>query len=162
MGWNELPNKALVLNFIGIVLQYSLLILIYYFLFRVIKTVSVDLIKPKQVVAAAEESGSNRSVSDYKGKLIVVDSGQLILKQTIFMLSETISIGRNEHNEIMIDDAFVSYEHATINRNKQGYWLNDLNSTNKTYLNRQPITESVLLKNGDIIKIGAVTFRFEG
>lgn len=159
MGWIELPSKALVLNFIGIVLQYSVLILIYYFLFRVIKMVSADLIHSRQGVAI--ENSSNKSV-DYKGKLIVVDSGHLTLAQTVFALGETISIGRNEHNGIIIDDAFVSYEHAGISRNKQGYWLNDLNSTNKTYLNRQPVAEGVLLKSGDIIKIGAVTFRFEG
>ncbi|MBC8015871.1 MAG: FHA domain-containing protein [Sporomusaceae bacterium] len=156
-----MPNKALVLNFIGIILQYSLLILIYYFLFRVIKMVATDLIKPKQGAAIGSKS-NNESAIDYKGKLTIVDSGHLTLAQTIFILGETSSIGRNEHNEIIIDDAFVSYEHANINRNKQGYWLTDLNSTNKTYLNRQPITERVLLKNGDTIKIGAVTFRFEG
>ena len=162
MGWIELPNKELVLNFIGIVLQYSLLILIYYFLFKVIKMVTTDLLRPRQDATSRKSSSSNRSAIDYEGKLIVVDSGHLTLAQTIFILGETISIGRNEHNGIIIDDAFVSYEHAGISRNKQGYWLNDLNSTNKTYLNRQPIAEGVLLKNGDIIKIGAVTFRFEG
>lgn len=122
--------------------------------------VSTDLIKPRH--STAENSSNHSSASYYKGKLSVVDSGHLTLAQTVFILGETISIGRNEHNEIIIDDAFVSYEHANINRNKQGYWLTDLNSTNKTYLNCQPITERVLLKNGDIIKIGAVTFRFEG
>lgn len=155
-----MPNKALVFNFIGIMLQYSLLILIYYFLLRVIKMFSTDLIKPRQSVAI--ENNHNNSTIFNRGKLIVVDSGHLTLAQTIFILGETVSIGRNEHNGIVIDDVFVSYEHANINRDKQGYWLADLNSTNKTYLNRQSIAEGVLLKNNDIIKIGAVTFRFEG
>jgi len=155
-----LPNKALVFNFIGIMLQYSLLILIYYFLLRVIKMVSLDLKKPKP--SALLEQTNSDSVSHYQGKLLVVDNGHIKLAQTSFILSEAVSIGRNEHNEIMIDDAFVSYEHATINRNKQGYWLTDLNSTNKTYLNNQPLIKGTLLKNGDLIKIGAVTFSFEG
>ena len=79
-----------------------------------------------------------------------------------FILGNTISIGRSEQNEVMIDDAFVSHEHAIINKTKQGYWLTDLKSTNKTYLNNQPVITEILLKNGDLIKIGAVTFRFEG
>jgi hypothetical protein len=155
-----LPTKALIFNFIGIVLQYSLLILIYYFLFKVIKMISKDLKVPKQSVALGQDHIS--SVNYHQGKLLVVDSGHIKLAQTSFILGETISIGRNEHNEIIVDDAFVSYEHASISRNKQGYWLTDLNSTNKTYLNSQPVEKGILLKNGDLIKIGAVTFSFEG
>lgn len=155
-----MPNKALVFNVIGIVLQYSLLILIYYFLFTVITMIYKDLKMPRQ--HALLEQQHNSPVSYHQGELLVVDSGHIKLTQTSFVLGEAISIGRHEHNEIMIDDAFVSYEHATINRNKQGYWLTDLNSTNKTYINNQPVVKDVLLKNGDLIRIGAVTFSFEG
>ena len=155
-----MPNKAVVFNVIGIVLQYSFLSLIYYFLFRVITMIFKDLKMSRQ--PALLEQKNNSSASYYQGKLLVVDSGHIKLAQMSFVLGETISIGRNEHNEIIIDDAFVSYEHASINRNKQGYWLTDLNSTNKTYLNNQPLIEGALLKNGDLIKIGAVTFSFEG
>jgi len=115
---------------------------------------------PNQRAFLGQQNDS--SASYHQGKLLVKDNGRIKLAQTSFVLGETISIGRNEHNEIIIDDDFVSYEHATINRNKQGYWLTDLNSTNKTYLNNEPLLESILLKNGDIIKIGAVTFSFEG
>ena len=143
---------------IGMILQYSLLIFIYYFLFRVIKMIYQDL----QTPGHNREPKKNIAEKYSQGKLAVVDSGNIKLAQTSFILSETISIGRNEHNEIIIDDAFVSYEHANINRTKEGYWLIDLNSTNKTYLNNQSVVEPVLLKNGDKIKIGAVTFSFEG
>ena len=155
-----MPTVASVFNVFGIILQYSLLILIYYFLFRVIKMVFIDLNMPSQ--RALLEQNNNNSAHYYQSKLVVVDSGPIKLAQTSFILGEIISIGRNEHNDIIIDDAFVSYEHASINKNKQGYWLTVLNSTNKTYLNNQPLVESILLKNGDLIKIGAVTFSFEG
>lgn len=113
-----------------------------------------------QVVLVGQNN--NNIAVDYQGKLVVVDNGHIKLSQTVFFLGETVSIGRNEDNEIIVDDVFVSYEHANINKNKQGYWLTDLNSTNKTYLNSRPIVERVLLQNGDLIKIGAVTFSFEG
>ena len=154
-----MPNKALVFNVIGIVLQYSLLILLYYFLFRVIKLISEDLRKPRNL-AAQQKSGY--LVNEEQGKLFVVDHGSLKLAKMQFILGNTISIGRSEQNEVVIDDAFVSHEHAIINKTKQGYWLTDLKSTNKTYLNNQPVITEVLLKNGDLIKIGAVIFRFEG
>lgn len=142
------------------VLQYSLLILIYYFLFKVIKMIYKDLKLPGQTVDQGQNKQNSSQYS--RGKLLVVESGHIKLATSTFILGETVSIGRNEHNEIIIDDAFVSYEHANINRNKQGYWLVDLNSTNKTYLNHQLVVEPILLKNGDLIKIGAVTFSFEG
>lgn len=119
-----------------------------------------DLKNPGQ---HADLMGRKKEPKGYsQGKLVVVDSGNIKLAKAVFILHESVSIGRNEHNEIMIDDSFVSYEHANINRNKQGYWLVDLNSTNKTYLNHEPVVERVLLKSGDLIKIGAVTFSFEG
>ena len=122
--------------------------------------VSKDLKMPSQHALLGQKD--NSASHYYQGKLVVVDSGPIKLTQTSYVLGEIISIGRNEHNDIIVDDAFVSYEHASINRNKQGFWLTDLNSTNKTYLNNQPLIEGILLKNGDLIKIGAVTFSFEG
>jgi len=155
-----LPNKTLLFNIIGMILQYSVLIFIYYFLFRVVKMIYLDLNTLKQSNTSGQSNNSEQGHA--QGKLLVVDNGHIKLAQTSFILSEIVSIGRSEHNEIIIDDTFVSYEHANINRNKQGYWLVDLNSTNKTYLNSQPVVERVLLKNGDLIKVGAVTFSFEG
>lgn len=153
-----MPNKIILFNVIGMILQYSLVILIYYFLLKVIKMIYLDL----QASPPSYEKRQRKGDPHLQGKLVVIDHGHIKLAQTSFLLNETISIGRNEHNEIIIDDAFVSYEHANINRNKQGYWLIDLNSTNKTYLNNQPVVDKVLLKHGDVIKIGAVTFSFEG
>ncbi|WP_378952145.1 FHA domain-containing protein [Pelosinus sp. sgz500959] len=155
-----MPNKALVFNLIGIVLQYSLLILIYYFLFRVINLIVKDVRTPENRTSVKPKSSTR--THDDRGKLVVIDRGQVQLERDQFIMGGTLSIGRSEHNEIFVDDAFVSYEHAIINKNKQGYWLTDLNSTNKTYLNNQPVNIETLLKNGDLIKIGAVTFRFEG
>lgn len=156
-----MPNKGLVLNVIGIILQYSLLGLIYYFLSRVIKIVYTDLNRFGQSNSSTKAT-NNKSELYNQAKLLVVDSGNIKLAQTSFFLDDTIYLGRNVQNGIIIDDSFVSHEHASINKDQQGYWLTDLHSTNKTYLNGQPITEVTLLKNGDLIKIGAVTFSFKG
>lgn len=155
-----MPTKALVFNIVGIVLQYSLLILLYYFLVRVITLIWEDLRAPERNGLVRQKNDNKES--NRQGKLVVVDPGQITVNSEQFLIKNSISIGRSVHNEVSIDDAFVSHEHAIINKNKQGYWLTDLNSTNKTYLNNQPVTTETLLKNGDLIKIGAVTFRFEG
>ena len=150
-----MPNKILLFSILGMVLQYSLLVLIYYFLFKVIKIAYIDL-------TLENTSTHTSSTVSIQAKLVVIDSGHVKLAQSSFLLDETLYIGRSESNGIIIDDSFVSHEHASINKYQQSYWLTDLNSTNKTYLNGQPITETMLLKNNDLVKIGPVTFSFKG
>lgn len=155
-----MPNKVVILNVIGIVLQYSLLGLLYYFLVKVIKIVYTDL---NISVYGSRLSKKDDNVDILtRATLLVVDSGHIALAQKSFFLDETIYIGRDERNGIIIDDSFVSHEHASINKDQQGFWLTDLHSTNKTYLNGQPIVKAALLKNGDLIKVGSVTFSFKG
>jgi len=143
------------------VLQYSFVILIYYFLFKVIKVAYSDLKTDKYTIHFVNESESENAEQHVQAKLIVVDSGNVKLDDTLFFLGETASIGRSIDSDIVIDDVFVSHDHACITKYKHDYWLTDLKSTNKTYVNGQRITDEVSLKNGDSITIGAVTFRFE-
>lgn len=154
-----MPNKILLFSILGMVLQYSLLVLIYYFLFKVIKIAYIDLTLENTSTIKRNHTSSTVSI---QAKLVVIDSGHVKLAQSSFLLDETLYIGRSESNGIIIDDSFVSHEHASINKYQQSYWLTDLNSTNKTYLNGQPITETMLLKNSDLVKIGPVTFSFKG
>jgi hypothetical protein len=147
---------------VGIALQYSLLGLLYYFLIKVIKIVYTDLNISVDGPGSSIKIDHNSVELYARATLMVVDSGHIKLAQKSFFVDETIYVGRDERNGIVIDDSFVSHEHASINKDKQGYWLTDLHSTNKTYLNGQPIAKATLLKNGDLIKIGAVTFSFKG
>lgn len=155
-----MPNKILVLNIISIVLQYSLLALIYYFIFKVVKLVYHELKSPEEVSHTRMHMRNDQAVP-VSGHLRVVDSGGLQLEASEFELGEVTSIGRNQANDIIINDNFVSHEHACITVYKNQYWLSDLNSTNHTYLNGQLIDGEVALTPGDVIKIGAVTFKYE-
>ena len=84
-----------------------------------------------------------------------------MLSQTTFTIVDSLTIGRSQHNNVVIDNSFVSHEQACISRLKHNYLLADLNSTNGTLVNGQQIKEEIALADGDIIKIGAVTFKFE-
>jgi FOG: FHA domain len=150
----------MVLNIISIVLQYSLIALIYYFLFSVIKVIYLDLKQPKQVSENIKTS-SNVILQPRSSRLLVIDSQNINLPFHSFDLVEATSIGRSSKNDIVIDDKFVSYEHACINYYKNEYWLSDLNSTNHTYVNGKNLDGDVPLKDGDVVKIGAVTFKYE-
>jgi pSer/pThr/pTyr-binding forkhead associated (FHA) protein len=79
---------------------------------------------------------------------------------------QRIQIGRGEENDICIHDELVSKEHAVIEvvlRSKKtavvDYMLQDLDSTNHTFVNDNQI-KLHKLSNGDVIRIGVNNFRF--
>ena len=150
-----------VFNVVVIALQYSLVLLLYLFLYRVIKVVYQDL---------SQFSGqlrplSARQLQAHKGnqpaQLVMISDEKSLLSQTVFPLSESLVIGRSQHNDLIINDTFISHEHACISKSKQDYFIADLNSTNGTLLNGQRIDVETALSDGDVIQIGAVTLKFE-
>lgn len=78
-----------------------------------------------------------------------------------------VRIGRSEiYNDICIADAYVSKEHALIEaRPSEGslasceFFLHDLSSTNKTYVNKKKVS-NLCLKNNDMVYLGRNMFRF--
>jgi hypothetical protein len=155
-----LPGKVLVLNTVGLVLQYVLLLLVYYFLYRVSRMIYQDL-KGMATVSSAAREIDETTAKQQPAELKVIESDTTALQGKVFHLGEATTIGRGEHNDIRIDDGFVSHEHSCITRYKDKYWLADLQSTNHTYLNGQHVTDEVMLESEDVIKIGTVTFKFE-
>lgn len=152
-----MPGK--IFSIIGIVLQYTLVILLYYFLYKVVRMIYLDLKTP--ALLAREIAG--QPFAEYKAdraRLTVIESTETALTSQNYPVEETLTIGRNDHNDVIIHDSFTSHEHACVTKIKKNYWLYDLNSTNGTFLNGNRVAKEEPLKDGDIIKIGTVTFKF--
>jgi hypothetical protein len=64
---------------------------------------------------------------------------------------DSYTIGREAGNEIVIEDPQVSRRHATLTRQGATYLLEDIGSTNGTYVNGKRVTAPVVLANGDMI-----------
>ncbi|MFV9505306.1 MAG: FhaA domain-containing protein [Oscillochloridaceae bacterium umkhey_bin13] len=79
--------------------------------------------------------------------------------QAITLASTAVSIGRGLGNDIILEDARVSRHHAQLRYRQRRFWLADLGSTNGTFLNGQPITESAL-RDGDLISLGGLELTF--
>ena len=64
---------------------------------------------------------------------------------------------RLEGNALLLDDDYVSSEHALLAWREGRWWLSDVASTNGTFLNGQPVTRAVL-REGDVLGIGRLSF----
>ncbi|HZS78983.1 MAG TPA: protein kinase [Ktedonobacteraceae bacterium] len=73
-----------------------------------------------------------------------------------------LKIGRAQDNDLILKDAKVSSHHAQILLTGQGYSIKDLGSTNRTYVNDEPLEPNVLkvLKSGDALRLGDTTLTF--
>jgi len=82
------------------------------------------------------------------------------LLKTIETDKEVITIGRNADNDIQIDNLSVSKKHAKITRDKGGYSIEDLNSTNGTYLNEKMISKGQM-SHQDVVTVGKHTLEIQ-
>ncbi|HLU09889.1 MAG TPA: FHA domain-containing protein [Oceanobacillus sp.] len=109
---------------------------------------------------AATQAEASRRVYGRLTSLIEVDGTYAVTGQSYPLLPIT-SMGRAPTNTIPIDDSFASSEHAVIAMRNGQWWLEDRKSRNGTTLNGMPVTQSVIVTDGDIIGIGKMRFRLD-
>ena len=90
-------------------------------------------------------------------KLILSMDG-LVLKE-ILLNKERMTIGRKASNDIQIDNLAISGEHAAVVTILNDSFLEDLNSTNGTLVNGQPVKKH-FLKNGDVVELGKYKLKY--
>ena len=74
--------------------------------------------------------------------------------QVFQLVSGSQTIGRVSGNQIVINDPTISRQHAQLTVQAEGVWIQDLGSSNGTFVNGQRITSSTWLKPGDSLQIG--------
>ena len=78
-----------------------------------------------------------------------------------FGLDVITPLGRDVNNAIVIEDPFASAEHAVLTYRGLSWYVEDLDSTNGSFVNGQPIDGVAALGYGDELQIGRVRFRLE-
>jgi pSer/pThr/pTyr-binding forkhead associated (FHA) protein len=148
-------------------LKYIFLALLYLFFLRVLRAVWMELREPKPAGAtpsapAAAPAPSRRSRS--RSRKPSPDAERLVILEPPdrqgqeFALGEELTVGRAGGCGVMIpDDTFVSQLHARVFRRDGDLYVEDLGSTNGTYLNNKKITAAVAMRKGDKLKIGKTT-----
>ena len=132
------------------IVRLLFLALLYLFLARVIRSLVRDL------RAAAREP------STALGRLIVVESpsGEPAAGRS-FDLDAITTLGRDVNNAIVVEDPFASAEHAVLTYRGRSWYVEDLGSTNGTYVNSGIVADLSPLGYGDEIAIGQVRLRLE-
>ncbi len=73
-----------------------------------------------------------------------------------YYIQAVVNVGRGATNDLIINNDTVSSHHARLAYNLSQWWLQDLNSTNGTYINGQRLITSTVLTTGDMIGFGEV------
>jgi len=89
---------------------------------------------------------------------LILSMDGLVLKE-MALEKERTTIGRKPHNDIQIDNLAISGEHAAIVTILNDAFLEDMNSTNGTYVNGQPVKKHVL-QDKDVIELGKYRLKF--
>ncbi len=137
------------------ILKFCVLGLLYLFLARVVRAVYQEMSPDRAVPAGSDGSRFGRTrrtdqaAKPYKLKMIDPATAQ------IFPLGEEVTIGRAPGCSVpLADDTYVSQLHARIYIRDGKPFVEDLGSTNGTFLNRDRLSKTMPLHRGDKLQVG--------
>jgi hypothetical protein len=180
------------IDIVLLVLKIGILILLYLFIWQVVKTAVVsvrggggavpaaapdvvlpagDRLAPVFTPAEREQRREDREVErtmdgqkmDFTAHInprLIVEESPIVPAGVIFPLEGWITVGRAATSDIVLDEQFVSSTHARLLPRGQFYYVEDLGSTNGTFVNERQVTEAQL-KMDSRVRIGETTFRYE-
>jgi FHA domain len=95
------------------------------------------------------------------GRLVVVASSGQPAPGTIFALDAVTTLGRDLGSSVVLDDPYASAQHAVLTFRGSAWYVEDLQSTNGTYVDGSPVAGISRLGYGGEIQIGDVRLRLE-
>ena len=139
------------MQFVLVIGRLAFVAIIYLFLFRIFTALVADL-QMKGIF--------QRPISEH-GRLEVLTGAESLSKGSIFRVDgKGLSLGRSKQNDIVLPDHFASIDHAVFRLQKGHTIVEDLGSTNGTWVNGEQIHSPVQMVIGDYVKIGSITFQY--
>lgn len=131
-------------------LRILFLVLLYAFLWFVVRALLRDL------------RAATREPTSEAGRLVVLESPSGEPPSgSAFALDAITTIGRDVNSGIVVDDEFASARHATLAYRGRAWYVEDLGSTNGTFVNGSRVTGAAPIWFGDEIQVGQARFRLE-
>ena len=153
---------------VSVALKFGFIAVLYLFLLWISRSALKDLRRGTQVTAgpraAPEATGIHPMATDgsvqHVGAVLVVEKAPGHQGGSRYNVADGATLGRGDV-EIVLEDAFASTQHARIERQGGAVVLEDLGSTNGTYLNEELLRGPQPLHPGDRIRIGDSEFTFQ-
>ena len=157
---------------ISVALKFGFLAVLYLFLLWVARSALKDLRRGAEVSysgpsadydegATGMYSASTPMARDLGRPKLRVNTAAGLAPGSAYDLSEGALLGRGDQADIRLEDGFASSKHARLTPQGDVMVLEDLGSTNGTYLNEEPLRGAQPLHAGDKIRIGDSVFSYE-
>ena len=148
-----------------LVLKLCFLILLYLFIWRIVRSATKEVRLPQEsFILAPQEAaavGLGRAAKPL-GAFIVLKSPALEEGRRIELDSSPLTVGRGGPNDVqLVGDEYASAKHLRIEPRMDGVWVEDIGSTNGTYVNGARIDRPRRLTPGDVVRVGETDLRYE-
>lgn len=127
-----------------LLLRFLMAAALYVFLAAVLVSLWRDLKRQGELLALRQPVPLSLAVGEQAGRK--------------FTLHQVL-LGRDPACDVCLDDPTVSGQHARLSFHHNQWWLEDLHSTNGTFLNEEPVTTAVVVTGGDELRCGQVKVR---
>jgi FHA domain len=143
-------------------LKIAFVFLLYIFIWRVVRAASHEMQAPQDSFVTAPLAERHEKRAPRPGFLVVVSSPDLEEDERLELTHKQLTVGRGPLNDLqLLEDDFASGRHALFDPRRDGVWIEDIGSTNGTFVNGVRLTSSRRLTPGDIVRIGETDFRYE-
>jgi len=155
---------------VAVALKFGFLAVLYLFLLWVARSSLRDLSENEEASVIMETDDPvalprrRQTVPDLRAGVsprLAVVAAMGLDPGTTFDLAEGATMGRADGSDVRIDDPFASSVHARIFPRGQFMYIEDMGSTNGTYLNGRRLRSAERLKVGDTVRIGETEYRYE-
>jgi len=144
--------------------KVAFLVILYLFVARAVRAVVLDVFGPRAArrrprnrpsapTRPVPRTGPGRPARRLPKELVVSDEGG---RRTV-PLKDSLTVGRAATCDVVVSDTYVSNVHARIFQRDGGWWLEDLGSTNGTYMNRTRVSSPTAIGPGDEVRLGKAT-----
>jgi FHA domain len=148
-----------------LLLKIAFLVLLYLFIWRIVRSAARDLRLPQESMILPPHQAASlipQPVARELGRLVVLTSPTLDTGEVVTIDSHALRVGRGADNDLSVDgDEFASSHHARFEPRRDGVYVEDVGSTNGTFVNGIRLTRERRLAPGDVVRIGETDLRFE-
>jgi hypothetical protein len=153
---------------LAVALKFGFLAVLYLFLLWVARSAMRDMTRHEETAPAdpAEPARPRREQAGPELRAGVEPRLEVVAAMghepgTVFEIGSGATMGRSDTADILVDDPFASSAHARIFSRGEFMYIEDMGSTNGTYLNGRQLRSAERLKMADTVRIGDSEYRYE-